>query len=493
MKKENEALLKAESISGNGKEKKETAENTEPTAKETNAVLKEEKRAIEERKGGKDVRKLKRFKIACAVLAVSVVALTGGLLYKSLAKTESDVMLDAAYRRSLYDVTEQVGSIDLNLSKAIATKDSAAMSGYLLDAAIESELAESDIHDLPIKDENKVYTTKLINQIGDFTKMLNKKIARGESVTEEEYATLEKLREYNRKLKDALDEFIGNSGDGYEFNINADNGDALLSGLNQLENLSVEYPELIYDGPFSDGLLKREIKGLSGDNITSSEAKDIFSELFAEYNPQNIEVGKSVNADIPCYNVSASIKGKPVLAQISETGGKLIMYSQSGSCNAAKYEFSAAEKKAEEFLSSLGIENMKPVWYVFYNNSYTINYAGIDNGAVVYPDMIKIKLCAETSDIIGFEATTYYKNHTERTVGSPALSKRAAKEKVSDSIEVETVRLAVIPFGNDSERLCYEFSGKKDGDTYYAYIDAQTGAQLNMFKVIESTEGTLLM
>ncbi|MBO4594173.1 MAG: germination protein YpeB, partial [Clostridia bacterium] len=225
----------------------------------------------------------------------------------------------------------------------------------------------------------------------------------------------------------------------------------------------------------------------------SSEAKEIFKRLFADYDPENIEVGKSVNAEIPCFNVSATIDGKPVLAQFSEKGGKLIMYSHSGSCSAAKYELSAVEKKAEEFLNSLGIENMKPVWYAFYNNSYTLNYAGEINGTVIYPDMVKIKLCAETNDVIGFEATTYYKNHTERTVGSPVLSKRAAKEKVSDGIEVETVRLAMIPFGNESERLCYEFSGKKDGDTYYAYIDAETGAQLNMFKVIESTEGTLLM
>ncbi|MBO4594354.1 MAG: germination protein YpeB, partial [Clostridia bacterium] len=308
MKKDNEAFIKAESLSGGGKKENAPEKNAEPTASETNKILKEEKKAIKEKErgsNGKDAGKLKRFKVACAVLAVSVAALTGGLLYKSLSVTESDVMLDASYKRSLYDASEQVGSIDLNLSKALATKDSAALSGYLLDAAIESELAESDIHDLPIKDENKVYTTKLINQIGDFTKMLNKKIARGESVTAEEYETLDKLREYNRKLKDALDEFISSAGENYEFNINADGNDALLSGLNQLENLSVEYPELIYDGPFSDGLLKREIKGLKGDNITSSEAKDAFLKLFAEYSPENIEVGKSVNADIPCFNVSA--------------------------------------------------------------------------------------------------------------------------------------------------------------------------------------------
>ena len=59
--------------------------------------------------------------------------------------------------------------------------------------------------------------------------------------------------------------------------------------------------------------------------------------------------------------------------------------------------------------------------------------------------------------------------------------------------ENDTARLALVPIGLKSEKLCYEFSGEYDGSTYYVYIDANTGRQVEMFKVIESTEGTLLM
>ena len=91
------------------------------------------------------------------------------------------------------------------------------------------------------------------------------------------------------------------------------------------------------------------------------------------------------------------------------------------------------------------------------------------------------------------EATSYYTNHTERIIPSPLLSVSAAKNKVSDNITVLTSRLAVIPFGEKTEKLSYEFSGTYDGATYYVYIDAVTGRQIEMFKVIESTEGMLLM
>ena len=35
--------------------------------------------------------------------------------------------------------------------------------------------------------------------------------------------------------------------------------------------------------------------------------------------------------------------------------------------------------------------------------------------------------------------------------------------------------------------------GEMNDSTYYVYIDATTGKQVEMFKVIESTEGQLLM
>ena len=70
---------------------------------------------------------------------------------------------------------------------------------------------------------------------------------------------------------------------------------------------------------------------------------------------------------------------------------------------------------------------------------------------------------------------------------------KAAKSKVLDGIEILNTRLSVVPIETKTEKLCYEFSGEMDGETYYVYIDAVSGRQVEMFKVIESTEGSLLI
>ena len=64
---------------------------------------------------------------------------------------------------------------------------------------------------------------------------------------------------------------------------------------------------------------------------------------------------------------------------------------------------------------------------------------------------------------------------------------------ISADIDISSSRICIVPIGTKAEKLCYEFSGDYNGSTYYVYIDAISGRQVEMFKVIESTEGQLLM
>ena len=462
------------------------------------AERKEQRAAIKrERKNQSGNKSRGRGGLIAAVisLGLSTLILASVLTYVTLTPAESDGRLETAYRKSFYDTVAQVNNMDLDLSKALATSDSGAIQTYLVDVAVNSELAENNLQQLPIKDENKFYTTKIVNQVGDYAKYLNKKLIRGEKLSSTDRENLKNLYKANVALKDALQAVMEGMNDDFNFADMDDIGDnALLDNLNELQELSVEYPELIYDGPFSDGRDDREIKGLSGRKITEAEATDIFGEIFAAYSPQNVSfTGKSMG-NIAAFGVQGEIKGDLIYAQISETGGKLIMFSYSGSCGAVNYDGDAATEKALDFIEKTGVKDMKPVWINLSNNVYTINFAPEIDGAIIYPDLIKVRVCAETGMIIGLEATGYYTNHTERTVESPALTKAQARAKVSEDISVETARLAVVPTGENTETLCYEFSGTLDGDVYYIYIDAVNGRQVEMFKVINSEEeGSLLM
>ncbi|MBO7344919.1 MAG: germination protein YpeB [Clostridia bacterium] len=427
-------------------------------------------------------------------LGVATLVLSSVLTFTFLMPTQGDNMLESAYRKSFFDTVEQVNNIDLNLSKALATADTGAMQKYLVDTAINSELAENDIQQLPLQDESKYYTTKVVNQIGDYAKYINNKIISGEKLSESDYQGLVQLYRANAELKEGLSKMREEMSGDFSFSTLMDGGDGnlVINGFNQLQNLSVQYPELIYDGPFSDGLDRKEIKGLNGAEIDQNIALEKFTQIFGEYQLENIMVDGSSNAQMECYNVQGEKDGDILYAEISKKGGKLVMFSFAGSCNGVNKSEEQAQEIAEQFVASLGIENMKPVWINLSNNVYTINFAYEQNGIIVYSDLVKVRVCGETGMVIGLEGTSYYTNHTQRVISKPVLTKSQAQSKVSSSILVEGGRLVVVPIGQKSEKLCYEFVGEYDGSIFYAYIDAISGRQVEMFKVVESTEGKLL-
>lgn len=452
-------------------------------------------RRLEDKEIKKQNGENQNLKIAVISLSISTLVLASVLAFTFMFPSKTETGLENAYRRAFYGAVEQVDSIDANLSKAIATKDENTMSLYLVDTSINSELCENDLGELPLQDENKFYTTKLVNQIGDFSKYLNKKILNGEGISQADRQTLKSLYLANKQLRDALQQMMQEMDTDFSFikMMDKNTKNVVLDKFNELQNLSTEYPELIYDGPFSDGQTNREIKGLSGDTISKRDAENIFKQIFASRGVENIKCTGEVTGQIECFAVEGEVKGDTVYAQISKTGGKLLMFEFAGSCKDVKYDQDYAILQGKTFLKDLGIDGMEAVWVNLANNVYTINFAFTKEDVTVYADLIKVRVCAQTGGVIGIEATSYYTNHKERQIDSPKIDVKQAKNKVLDGIDIVTTRLALVPVGTKLEKLCYEFSGEMDGETYYVYIDAVSGRQVEMFKVIESTEGTLLI
>lgn len=428
-------------------------------------------------------------------LGLSTLVLASVLTFTFLMPTTNEMALESSYQRAFYDAVQQVENIDLNLSKALMSKDGNAIQKYLLDTAINSELAENDLQELPLDDEYKFHTAKIVNQIGDFSKYIINKLIDGENLTAKDKQDLQNLYNANLSLKQALGQMTEKMGNDYSFQslISGGKGDVVLSGFNELQNLSVSYPQLIYDGPFSDGQQEKPIKGLGTTEISEQQAQEIFAKIFSDYSFSKIESAGMTDGSMICYNIQGIVDDNILYAQISKNDGKLIMFSFAGDCSEVSIQDDEAIQKGSEFLQKMGVENMQEVWINLANNVYTINYAYQIDDTIIYPDMIKVRVCAKTGNVIGIEAKSYYTNHTQRKLDGAKITQGQAKQNVFDDLQIESVRQVVIPLTQNTEKLCYEFSGQFDGNTYYVYIDAINGHQLQMFKVVKGTEGTLLM
>ena len=235
--------------------------------------------------------------------------------------------------------------METELSKVLASGGSEAQQKYLVDLAIDSELAENDLQRLPLQDEVKHYTTKLVNQIGDYSKYLNEKLANGGTVTAEEKESLRALYEALSSLKKSLNEMSRQMGDDFDFSSlkDAGEGNFMYDGFTELENMSVNFPELIYDGPFSEAPYE----------YTDTEAKFSFSDIAASYGSDNFDtvyaicVGDTgVNLTVTGMKVTNCNITAPV--QTEETAAEAETEAQAEEETEAETEAETQEEDAED-------------------------------------------------------------------------------------------------------------------------------------------------
>ena len=428
---------------------------------------------------------------AVITLGVTVLALGTLLTLNYLLPDQTDNGLGVNYEKSYYEFGDSIENLDLNLSKLNVAEGEEEQQRLLVEVAIDSELATSDLANLPLDDENKFKLQKFINQVGDFAKSLNNKLIDGKSLTEEEKESLVGLQKITAELKGLIAELNGKL-NGYDFTAMLNkNGDIITKGFGEMQNLSIDYPELIYDGAFSDSKINETLR-LEGEEITKSQAEDIFVKIFDYLGEIEVTETEEVNGKYDVYFISGEADGESVFAEISKVGGKLILFSVDNGCEEAVVTTDSAKEKAQMFLDELGINNMTAVWQQVAGNTATYNFAYEENGVIVYNDLIKVKVCLTSGKIVGYEAVSYYANHRERNIESAEIPKDEAVARVSGKLSVYSVRLALIPVGTESEELSYEIVGDYDGYTYYVYIGAESGKELDIFKVIDTKDGALI-
>ena len=149
------------------------------------------------------------------------------------------------------------------------------------------------------------------------------------------------------------------------------------------------------------------------------------------------------------------------------------------------------EQKAVEYMQKLGFENLKAVWYNPTDGAAVINLAPETDGIIYYTDLVKVKVGLPDGEINGFECSGYCEKNTFRTL-SPAISESEARAKVSKKLTIKNVRLCVIPIG-EKEKFCYEFAAEYNGLDYFVYIDAESGGEVNILRVVDNKQGSMTM
>ncbi len=433
-------------------------------------------------------------------LALIVTGIWGYYQYNE--KNDYHTYLDIQFQRQFYDLIGHVENAQVDLAKAMVSGGSKDIIKYLNDTIFQSYRAQDKLTQLPFDHGGIRRTESFLNQLGDYcTAMVNKSLE-GVVLEESEIKTLGELQNYANILSQQLIELQGQIvKGGVNFGDLRREGNRSLSELNNrmkefnlinFEEKVQDYPELIYDGPFSEHLQGVKPK-LKGEKIKENEALDIIRKHFNKDEIGDIRlVGKTENTPIPGYHVQGYGKEDGDISfVITETGGKILWYLNPRPIGESKLDLDNAIKKADEFLKKEGYKDMVSTYTTSYEGQAVINFAYEDGDVIVYPDLIKVKVALDNGEIIGLETQGYLTNHQERNIGEPGVSVQEARQRLSSGVEIEEIRLAIIPTPGKKEVLCYEFKVSHGKDRYLIYIDANDGQQRQMLLLIDNKDGTL--
>ena len=428
--------------------------------------------------------------LLAAVITLSVFV---GIYAKD--RVEKDRDLDAFYQSAYYGLVGNFVDIENDLAKARVMTDSKILKEDLMKIDVNCNLASQNLQVFYANNDGMHNLMSYINQLGDYCRYLIRELDHGKSLTTTQVENLNKLwgvsKEYGKLLNslqdyakdgNSLAKLLGESNEEFE---------DILSSIN---NGSIEYPSLIYDGPFSDGVLKREAKGVVGEEITPEQGKKFVEKYLVGYDIENIEYAQDNVNRIPSYLYAVKLKGgRQCSVQIAKKGGWLLLIDLFHEVEEPSLTIEQCQKVAEQYCESIGLKNMKAVWINNNKSNVYINMCYEQDGIVNYPDMVKLKISLDTGEVIGYEGLNYAFNHTAREYEEPKISEEQAILNVSAILENIEIRLVTIPWNTVSEKVAYEIVGELDGEKYFVYVDAYNGDELNVLRMIDSNQGDLLM
>jgi len=420
-------------------------------------------------------------------------------------KQQYRIYLQNQYQKSFFELVGNVDNLESRLSKLMVSSSPSQNIILLSEIWRQSNSAQDNLGQLPVSHVALLNTSKFINQLGDFSYYLAKKAADGKPLTREDMEKLKKLHSncvvLNTELQGMENQVSSGTIQWGEIPREGTDhfGEASKNIANEqftrLQKTANDYPVLIYDGPFSESLNKAEPKGLGSEDVTEEQAKQIALKFLGTDYVQNIAKSSEGNGKIKTWGFDGQTKkgGKAFSIHITKKGGQVLWMVENSGNLTRKLSVDQCTQKAQIFLKEKGYPNMIATYTQYYDGVAVINFAGRLGETIVYPDLIKVKVSMEDGRIIGYDAQNYIMSHTQRTVREPKLSKEEAQSLVSGNLKVTSVRLAIIPTETRGEKLCYEFKGTFGGDNFIVYINADTGKEESILKIIDTENGSLVL
>lgn len=453
------------------------------------------------------MKKRNRLRLFTAALAIFLTLL--GLWADSRRMlTSASMSLEYTYRRALNDLTDHVSGIQSTLQKTPYVNTSVMQNAVSAKLLEQSGGAKASMAALPFSQEKTEKLSRFLSQTGDYALSLSRRSAAGQDKDENDLKTLAVLEEYAGKLSAALQKLQAQLDtedlsllkltDAWENVEDLSDLPSIGDAFDEAAKSLSQFPALLYDGPFSDHIQRREPLSLQNEKeIGRTKAAEKAAEFLSCQESELVFTGEG-GGNLPVFSFSRGDSH----VNVTKAGGKIAYFKKSGAVSAASLTGEEAVEKAKKLLEAMDLGPVRESYYIVSDNLCTVNFSallgtGSDSAAeiICYPDLVKATLELEQGGMVEYDAAGYLMNHRERQIGEPPLPREKAEQSLSPLLTVQKAALALVPTPGLDEVLCWEFqcvANDGSGREFLAYINCETGQEEQLYLLQKDDHGVLV-
>ncbi len=443
------------------------------------------------------------------------VALTLSLLWnvsQFQRAQELELASENLYSRSFADFVSHVDGLETNIAKSRAAGTPTQQVFYLSQSWQQSETAVKNLSLLPSREFGLSYVDQILNQIGEYTRILTQQVAKGEDLKEIDQKTLgemhERLIDVNRNIQElnvtlmtenidwAENTTTGIWGMGREASPASAEGEegkpakpgSVSSGLEQLDASLQKLPPFSYSGQIDTHSVPEPL-GLPDKTINEGQAKMVATDFLTSlgYKSPNVELVRTSNGPFGGY----IWKHESAMIDVSKKGGVVTLFSDERPLEESSLTIEQAADKAMDTLKNIGWKLVQTS-IEDYGGYIHLEAVNVEKGVLIYPDKLRLTVALDNGMITGYDSTPYWLFNHKRDLDTDMIDLERAEESLHPDMDILYSRPAVISRPGWEEAFCYEIRGSINGEEFLVYINAIEGSEEKIQRIIKTPRGEYL-
>jgi spore germination protein len=465
----------------------------------------------------------KMLSVLSVSFAVAFALALGWGIYEYQMLKEYKIKTENQYKQALNDLVTTLNEVETSMSKAKVANSPAQKVLYLGETWKGSNEAVAKLSSLPADEVGISYVDTLVNQVGDFSKTMTRKVASVEKMNAEEQDMFndmhERVIDVNRHIQQLANQFYAENlawvdkqpgflqklGIGRTIQTSAQGGESgaedqqkgeqgkqetptsVRGGLKQLDASLQKYPPFTYQGELDKHTVAKPL-GLPEGEINENKAVAVAKEFLQNLGFENAVPQVTGLSQQPLGGFDLTYK--EAYLEVSKKGGVVTFYRDQREIGDRKLDVKKGVDKANTALNKLG-------WQLAVTSTQDLgSYLQIEavaeeDNVRLYPDKVRVTVAMDNGEVIGFDANPYYAYHHDRQLNAK-LTLEEAKAKLNKNFKILENRLAVISKVGTEEAFCYEFRGTAFGEEYLIYINAVDGSEEKISRVVDTPRGKLI-